>query len=57
MNYSLIIDIYALFEHMNFSRKIVNNSLNTLQKSHKLEIPSVYHATIINSFEKKSPNS
>ena len=56
MNYSQIIDIRALFEHANVSKTLVDNSLNTLQKLHKLEIPSVIHSMIINSFETKSYN-
>ena len=51
--YSPIIDTHALFEHINFSKTLVDNSLNTLQSSWKLEIPSVNHAMMINSFEIK----
>ena len=56
MNYSLIIDIRALFEHENVSKTLVDNSLNTLQKLCKLEIPSVIYTMMINSFETKSYN-
>ena len=53
INHALIIDIHALFECVDFSKTLVDNSLNTLQKSWKLETPSVNHAIMINLFAAK----
>ena len=55
MNYSTIIDVHGLFEHINFTKTMLQNSLNTLQKLCKLEIPTANHAVIITSFESKFP--
>ena len=50
-NYSLIIDIHSLFEHITSAGTLLKNSLDILQKIHKLDIHSVNHAITITSFE------
>ena len=55
INYALIVDVHCLFEHVTSSGTLLKNSLDTLQKLHKLEIHSVNHAITISSFENKYP--
>ena len=55
MSYSKIVDVHTLFEHINFGKTMIDNSLNTLQQLNKLEMPSVNHAVVITYFERKIP--
>ena len=55
INYALVIDMHCLFEHITSSGTLLKNSLETLQKLYKLDVPSVNHAITMYSFDNKHP--